>query len=83
MKPEKEIKDIETARRKSKQAIPIIAVFLVLVALALWIIARFVSVTSWITVIVLGVAAFVFIGDIINYIYCGQKLKKLGRKKID
>ena len=77
MNTEKEIKEFKKARLSSKKAIPIEAGSFVVVVLGLWIISKFVSVPIWVIVILLGLTAFTLLGDIINYIYCGRKLRTL------
>jgi intracellular septation protein A len=81
MNTEKEIKKFEKARTQSRKAIPVTAVSFVVLAFVFWIIVRFVSVPVWVIVIVLGVTALTLLGDIINYIYCGRKLKALFSKQ--
>jgi intracellular septation protein A len=78
---EKEIKELEKARWQSRKAIPVYAGFLIAAVIILWIIKKFVIVPAWITVIVLGLTVLTLLGDIINYIYCGRKLKTLGQEK--
>ena len=77
MSTEKEIKELEKNRRLSARAIPIYACFLVVAAVALWLLGRFVTISIWVTIIVLGITAFTLLGDIYNYFYCGRKLRTL------
>ena len=71
---EKEIKELEKARDRSRKAIPVYAGFLIAAIIILWIMKKFVIVPAWITVIVLGLNVLMLLGDIINYIYCGRKM---------
>jgi hypothetical protein len=77
MSTDKEIKELEKARMYSKKHIPVDAGCLVVASLGFWIISKFFSVPIWLIVIVLGVSAFTLLGNIINYIFCGRKLKAL------
>ena len=77
MNTEKEIKELEKNRRLSRRAIPIHFGFLVVAAVALWVLGRFFTISLWVTIIVLGITAFTLIGDIHNYFYCGRKLRTL------
>ncbi|MGA2070385.1 MAG: hypothetical protein ABSG97_03475 [Sedimentisphaerales bacterium] len=77
MDTEEKIKELEKARLKSKKAIPIEAGSFVVVVLGLWVVSKFAFVPVWVTVLSIGLTAFPLLGDIINYIYCGRKLKAL------
>jgi len=77
MNTEEEIKELEKARLKSKKAIPIEVGSFVVVALALWITSKFAFVPAWVIVLSIGLTVFPLLGDIINYIYCGRKLRTL------
>lgn len=80
MDNEKEIKEFEKARWKSRKVILMQAMLFVVASFLFWIIAKFVSIPVWVTVIVLGLLAFTLFGGIINCIYCNQKLKTLRSK---
>ncbi|MGA2070557.1 MAG: hypothetical protein ABSG97_04345 [Sedimentisphaerales bacterium] len=77
MNTEEEIEKFEKARLKSKKAIPIEAGSFVVVALGLWIVSKFAFVPVWVMVLAIGLTAFPLLGDTINYIYCGRKLRTL------
>jgi hypothetical protein len=73
----KQIKELEADRRRSRTAIPIYAGFLVAAIAVLWLISRFTTVSPWIAGIVLGLTAFILLGDIINYYHCDRRLRTL------
>jgi intracellular septation protein A len=82
MNAEKEIIELEKNQRLSARSIPIYACMLVFAAVALWVVNRFVSVSIWITIIVVGLTAFTLLGDIYNYFYCCRKLRRLKRDHV-
>jgi hypothetical protein len=81
MDNEKEIKELEKTRWRSRKAIPIESGTLVATSLIFWIIAKFVSIPIWVAVVVLGLLALTLFGDIANFIYCNRKLNTLGKKR--
>jgi len=74
---EKKMKELEKARRQSGRSIPVYACIFLLTASALWLLNKFVNIPIWVVVIVLGLTAFTFVGDVINYLHCDRKLKAL------
>jgi hypothetical protein len=71
-------RDLRKARRHSAQAIPVCASMLVVFAVLLWLVDRFVTVPVWLSAIVLGLTAFTLVGDIINVAYCDRQLRRRG-----
>jgi hypothetical protein len=77
MNNDKKIKELEKARLYSKKHIPVDVGCLVVASLGFWIISKFFSVPIWLIAIVLGISVVTLLGNIINYIFCGKKLKAL------
>ena len=77
MDKDKQIKKFEKAKRWSRGEMPVSACLLVVAVLVLWLVSQFITVPTWIVIIVPGVIVFTLIGDVINYIYCNRKLKVL------
>ena len=74
---DKKMKELEKARRQSGRAIPVNGCIFLLTASLVWLLNKFVNIPTWVAVIVLGLTAFIFVGDVINYLYCDRKLKVL------
>ena len=74
---DKKMKELEKARWQSGRAIPVYGCVFLLTASLVWLLNKFVNIPTWVTVIVLGLTAFIFVGDVINYFYCDWKLKAL------
>ena len=74
---DKKMKELEKARRQSGRAIPVYGCVFLLTASLIWLLNKFVNIPTWLAVIVIGLTAFTFVGDIINYLYCGHRLKAL------
>jgi UDP-N-acetylmuramyl pentapeptide phosphotransferase/UDP-N-acetylglucosamine-1-phosphate transferase len=77
MNTEKEVKELEKNRRSSARAIPIYTGLMIVVAITLWVLGRFFTISIWVTLIVIGITAFTLIGDIYNYFYCARRLRTL------
>ena len=73
----KRIKELEKYLRQSKQAIRGILAFGAIVLLILLVAAIFCDVPCWVYVVLLWVVPFGLIGDGINIVYIGRKLKAL------
>jgi hypothetical protein len=77
MNIEKEIKELDKNRRQSGKAIPIDAGLLVVMALGLWILNKVSKVPALVTWGMLAITGSTVTVDILNYFYCGRKLRKL------
>ncbi|MHC4160290.1 MAG: hypothetical protein ACYSSO_14590 [Planctomycetota bacterium] len=77
MIPDKKIKELEKAKRKSGGAMPVLGCFFLFATASIWLLSKFIHIPTWLSVIVIGLTAFTFVGDVINYLYCGWKLKAL------
>lgn len=77
MSLQSDIKELETARRKSKKSLPFYAVITIVGVLFIW----FAKLSAWQTGIVLFLTAGFLLGDIWNIIYCGRKLERLRNEK--
>jgi hypothetical protein len=42
---------------------------------------HFIGIRLWIPFLILGILSFTVVGDIINYFYCGRKIRKLQQDK--
>lgn len=80
---DKKTKELEKARRHSGRAIPVLGCVFLFSAALIWLLSKFVNIPTWLSVIVIGLTAFTFVGDVINYLYCGWKLKALRRESVD
>lgn len=74
---EKKIKELEKARRQSGRSIPVYDCIFLLTASVLWLLNKFVNIPIWVVISVLGLTAFIFVGDVINYLYYDRKIKAL------
>ena len=74
---QKEMKELQKGCRKSKQAIPIEAAMLVVVFGMLWLLERFLTISLWVKVIVIGMLLYGLVGDILNVYFCNRRLRKL------
>jgi len=77
MNVDKKIKELEKARWKSRMAIPVVGCFLLFIVAVMWLLNKFINIPTWLSMTVIGMTAFGFIGDVINYFYCDWKLKAL------
>ena len=73
----KRIKELEKHLRQSKQAIPGVLAFGLIVLLILLVAEAFCDVPWWVYVLLLWVVPFGLIGDGINILYIRRKLKAL------
>ncbi|NIP24099.1 MAG: hypothetical protein GWN67_07860 [Phycisphaerae bacterium] len=77
MNVDKKIKELEKASRRSRMAIPVVGCFLLFIVAVIWLLNKYINIPTWLSIIVIGMTAFGFIGDVINYFYCDWKLKFL------
>ena len=77
MSLQRDIKQLEAARRRSRKALPVYTVISVLGVVFIW----YARLSAWQAGIVLFLTAGFLLGDIWNIIYCGRKLQRLRREK--
>jgi hypothetical protein len=71
----KTVKEWHRHRRQSLRRLPIQAGLIVVLCLFFYGLSRFVAVPSLLVAVFLGLAAFTFIGDAVNVVYLGRKLR--------
>jgi uncharacterized membrane protein len=79
MSDEKQIKEWRKHRRQSLAMLPVAIGLLVAVCVVLFIVGRFVDVPTWLAALLIGMAAFTVLGDAINVVYLGCKLRRAER----
>ena len=77
---DKKMKEFEKSRRQSGRAILVLGCFLLFIAVVIWLLNKFINIPTWLSIIVIGLTACTFVGDVINYLYCGWRLKALSRE---
>ena len=75
MVDEKEIKKWRKYRRQSVQSLPYAVAILLFLCVALFVANLIVRVPAWLATILIGVSAFSVIGDTINILHLGRKLR--------
>jgi hypothetical protein len=80
MAEEKEIKEWQKYRRQSIQALPWTVAFSLVLALVFFLVNLVVPIPFWLIVLVFGIQGFVIVGDVVNIIYLGHKLRRAGRE---
>jgi len=83
MNVDKKIKELEKGYLRSRMAIPVIGCFLLFIIAVIWLLNKYINIPTWLSIIVIGMTAFGFVGDVINYFYCDWKLKVLRRQSVD
>lgn len=77
---DKKMKELEKVKRQSGRAVPVFGCIFLFTAAFIWLLSKFVNIPTWLSIIVIGLPAFTFVGDVINYLYCDRKLKDLRRE---
>ena len=75
----KQIAEWRKHHRQSLRALPIVLGLFVALCLGLFVMNLLVPVPTWLTAVVVGIGAFSVIGDAINIVYLGRKLKQAAR----
>src|SRR3954469_9401574 len=83
MSAENEIKSFLKYRKHSAQHIPVGIGFFVVLTPVAWLLFRYLPGPSWLAFIPIAVCVFSIISDVINYFYCGHKLRQLGHHPIE
>jgi uncharacterized membrane protein len=68
-------------RRQSIQALPVAVGFLAAICIILFVVNLFVSVPTGLAAVLVGVATFSVLGDALNIVYLGHKLRRAAREE--
>jgi heme A synthase len=83
MSDDKQINEWRQHRRRSVAMLPVEVGILVAVCVVLFIVSRFVAVPTWLSALLIGMAAFTVFGDAINIAYLSRKLRRAERERAD
>lgn len=83
MSDEKQIKEWRKHRRQSVAMLPVAISLLIVVCVVLLIVGRFVDVPTWLAGLLIGLSVFTVLGDAINIVYLGRKLRRAERARAD
>ena len=83
MSAENEIKRFHKYRKQSAQHIPVGIGFLVVLTPMAWLLYRYLPGPSWLAFAPIAACVFAVVSDVINYFYCGHKLRQLDRQSVE
>ena len=76
MTREKLVGEWRKRRRQSVRALPVVVALLAAVSGLLFVVSRFVSVPTWLAAVAVGMVVLSLLGDVINIVYLGYKLRQ-------
>jgi hypothetical protein len=79
MSDEAEVEKLKRYQRHSALAVPIHSAMVLAVGLIGWGLLKVVSFPGWIIIVPLFVTSLAILGDVVNYFYCGHRIRKLQR----
>jgi hypothetical protein len=69
-------------RRQSVRALPVVVALLAAACVLLLLANLVVSVPTWLAAIIIGVSVFTVVGDVINILYFGYKLRQAAEPRV-
>jgi hypothetical protein len=79
MADDNQVKQLRKYRRQSIRALPVAVGFLMIICVGLLIVSRFITVPNWLAILLVSVSGLTVVGDTVNIVYIGRKLRKEDR----
>ena len=83
MNPDTQLKKWRVFRRQSIYGLLIGVPFYVATGMVLWIVKHWIAVPTWILLIVAAVGIFMIVGDTVNVLLLGQRIRRAERTSAD
>ncbi len=83
MVDDKQVNEWRRYRRQSIRALPVVIGLLVALCVILFVVNLYLPVPTWLAAVLVGIVMFSVLGDAINIVYLGRKLRRAGRDEVE